>query len=167
MDRAKYLFLDFDGVLNSGNNYNRLLRSGAPTGDAWGTLFDARCVGRLARIVERTGARIVVTSTWRYLYPLAELRNMWRERGLPGQVCDTLPTDMAPPGTKATLRGMEIEEWFRRRGEPAERENAGRKYAILDDEPGFLPHQLPHLITTDPDTGLSDHNAEQAIALLA
>lgn len=159
----KYIFLDFDGVLNSGNNYNRLVMSGLPVKDRYGTLFDAKCVSRLDMVLERTGAKIIVTSSWRYVLSLRELDAMWRERELPGAISDILPLDVPlPPNPYSPQRGAEIEEWFRRRRKQA----AKCRYAIIDDVPDFLPHQMPHVVCTNPDKGFSDENVEQAVALL-
>lgn len=156
----KYIFLDFDGVLNSGRNYERMAEESLPGRDRYGTLFDTACVESLRRIVQQTGGRIIVTSSWRYLLSLNELTDMWRERRLPGRLTGVLPTDMLGPSMPG--RGAEIEEWFRRnRKKPRE-----CQYVILDDEPGYLIHQQPHLVLTDPAVGLSPENAELAIGLL-
>lgn len=159
----KYIFLDFDGVLNSGNNYNRLVMSGQPVKDCYGTLFDAKCVSRLAQILERTGAKIIVTSSWRYVLSIDELNAMWRERNLPGTISGILPLDvLLSPDPYSPQRGAEIDEWFSRRGKPA----SECRYAILDDVPDFLPHQKSHVVCTNPDKGISDEDVEQAIGLL-
>lgn len=63
----KIIFLDVDGVLvHSGT-----VGLGKETGEAFGTSFyhaatiDQECLKRLLRIVEATGAKIVVSSVWR------------------------------------------------------------------------------------------------------
>ncbi len=38
--KNKYLFLDFDGVLNSNKNYRTLQMLGVPARDEYGTIFD-------------------------------------------------------------------------------------------------------------------------------
>ena len=42
--KNKYLFLDFDGILNSNKNYRTLQMLGIPTRDECGTIFDLQYV---------------------------------------------------------------------------------------------------------------------------
>lgn len=159
----KYIFLDFDGVLNSGNNYNRLVMSGQPAKDCYGTLFDAKCVRRLGKILERTDAKIIITSSWRYVLSLEELNAMWSERSLPGAINGILPGDvLLSPDLYFPQRGVEIEEWFHRQSKKA----SECKYVILDDVLDFLPYQMPHVVCTNPNKGITDENVEQAVRLL-
>ena len=77
------IFLDFDGVLNTEQYQAWLAIEGKPKKDAWGPLFDPRAVANLQKIVEATDARIVISSSWRYIPTLGSLRMMWEVRGLP------------------------------------------------------------------------------------
>ena len=58
----KYLFLDVDGVLNSVSWYREEWNKNHayPQGD-----FDPKCVELVNRIVEETGCKVVVSSSWR------------------------------------------------------------------------------------------------------
>ena len=58
----KYLFLDIDGVLNSVSWYREewSKNHAYPQGD-----FDPKCVELVNRIVEETGCKVVVSSSWR------------------------------------------------------------------------------------------------------
>ena len=56
------IFLDFDGVLNTKRYQARLVVNGKPTKDAWGPLFDPRAVDNRRKIIESTGAEIVISS---------------------------------------------------------------------------------------------------------
>ena len=58
----KYLFLDIDGVLNSVSWYREEWNKNHvyPQGD-----FDPKCVELVNRIVEETGCKVVVSSSWR------------------------------------------------------------------------------------------------------
>ena len=69
----KILFLDFDGVLNC---YDDIGRGPDPINPA--------AVARLNVIVARTGARIVITSSWRLRYPLDALRARLAMAGFEG-----------------------------------------------------------------------------------
>lgn len=61
--KNKYLFLDFDGVLNSNKNYRTLQMLGVPTRDEYGTIFDSKCVECLRDIIDTIEIKIVITSS--------------------------------------------------------------------------------------------------------
>ena len=73
----KVIFLDIDGVLNTKYWHAQKEK------DQYGYTFDATAVANLAKIIEKTGADIVISSSWKCM-GLAELRNMWVDRQLPG-----------------------------------------------------------------------------------
>ena len=60
----KVIFLDIDGVLNPLFNIRRQHRLKRRTSSYYITL-DKYCLNNLKRIVETTGAKIVVSSSWR------------------------------------------------------------------------------------------------------
>lgn len=70
----KIIFLDIDGVLNTKYWYNQMSRS-TPK-DKYGYAFDPNAVANLKRIIDETGADIVISSSWKSL-GLTELENMW------------------------------------------------------------------------------------------
>ena len=53
----KLIFLDIDGVLNSRNT---------PNPRDFPYIVDEELLARLRRLLERTGASVVLSSTWRY-----------------------------------------------------------------------------------------------------
>lgn len=63
----KIVFLDIDGVLNCTATYDRLRERNLPIHDDadW---IEAELLARLDRICERTGALVVVHSSWRHKY---------------------------------------------------------------------------------------------------
>ena len=63
MDR--YLFLDFDGVLNTGKYAKRMAQEGIDPFDEFGAIFDPEAIENLKHIVELTGGKIVLSTTWR------------------------------------------------------------------------------------------------------
>lgn len=155
----RIIFLDFDGVLNSLDNYRRLREVGEPTGDEYGSAFDGNCVTALRKIVETTGAGIVLTSSWRYFLDMDGMTRMWNDRRLPGKLIGRTPTDLVIDPEEQCKRGVEIGEWLSRR-------KAVTDYVIIDDDSDFLPDQLPHLIRTDPKVGLTDEDANRAISII-
>jgi hypothetical protein len=58
-----YLFLDIDGVLNTGLYSDYLIENGLFETDADGYLFDPEAVKNLQTIIEETDAKIIITST--------------------------------------------------------------------------------------------------------
>lgn len=59
----KVIFLDIDGVLNTKWWYTQMNRN-TPK-DKYGYAFDPKAVANLRRIVEETGADIVISSSWK------------------------------------------------------------------------------------------------------
>lgn len=151
---SSIIFLDFDGVLNTEQYQARLVMDGDLTKDAWGPLFDPRAVGNLHKIVEATGADIVISSSWRYIHRLGSLRMMWEIRELPGDILDTLPC-----GASYISRGEEIECWLSQHDQS--------NYIIIDDLNDFYPSQLDRYVETNPIVGISAADVERAIRILS
>ena len=80
----KYLFIDFDGVLNTHNYRSYLIENETDTNDEFGCLFDPQAVACLKFIVEKTAAKIVISSSWKE-YGADFLRELWEKRNLPEQ----------------------------------------------------------------------------------
>lgn len=156
----KYIFLDIDGVLNS--NFFFIERSQS---DRWKEAYekypqeiahgvcsiDEKAVTRLNKIIKETGAKIVVSSTWRHDPYLQEIFNVV---GIETPILDVTPS------LKSRVRGEEIQAWLDKISEPY-------KYVILDDDTDMLPKQFPYFIQTDClKWGLDDNDVELAIKLL-
>lgn len=132
----RVLFLDIDGVLNS-EKYARSLAKGGMLG------IDPEAVRILDEILEATGAKIVLSSTWR-LYP--DLRADVRKNV--GEFIDVTKS------LRSGFRGDEIREWLERHPEVTE-------YAILDDDSDFYADQ--YLYKTRFATGLTPEIAKRVI----
>ena len=83
----RIIFLDFDGVLNTEYYQGLLQFQGKQWQDQYGAFFDPRAVRQLKRVIDTTGADIVVESSWKYL-GLEAMQELWRVRNLPGRVID-------------------------------------------------------------------------------
>lgn len=142
-----YIFLDFDGVLNSERWYARGRRDSLCTGSA--KSIDPAAVGLLNQLIDRSGARIVVSSTWR-LAGLHSVRATLAQRGSIGRVVDVTPELGGP-------RGKEIEWWLRR--------NAASRIVILDDD-SDMGDLLPWLVKTSHQEGITEDHVEAALAIL-
>lgn len=63
-NRIKFIFLDFDGVLNTEQYRAELQIGGKPINDKYGPLFSPKSVMKLSAILERTHAKIILTTSW-------------------------------------------------------------------------------------------------------
>ncbi len=93
-----------------------------------------------------TGAKIVVSSSWRDLR-IEQLRKLWEDIPMPGELVGTTPVWIL---TKKEA----IEHWIK--------QHTDDRYVILDDADLGLDYQ----IRTDPYIGLVEEDAEKAIKLL-
>ncbi|MCM1140833.1 MAG: HAD domain-containing protein [Muribaculum sp.] len=151
----KIIFLDFDGVMDTASYCSYLERKGMPECDLnRRPYFDPKCIKYLQMIIDATGADVVVSSDWKYIDSYGDLIEMWKERGLPGFI-----TDVTPNVSKH--RGDEIDRWL-------EECKTSVNYVILDDLDSscFNKHQLPFLITINPNIGLDYTSACKAIEIL-
>lgn len=64
-DADKIIFLDVDGVLNSQSYCIEWMRRSRVDNDNSGKEIDESCVNNLKEIFDKTGAAIVLSSTWR------------------------------------------------------------------------------------------------------
>lgn len=133
----KYLFLDVDGVLNSVSWYREEWNKNHvyPQGD-----FDPKCVELVNRIVEETGCKVVVSSSWR---TESNLQSIFDKAGLEFKIHSITPF--------GSHRGCEIQEWLDSQTEPY-------VYAILDDDRDMLSHQRKYFIKTNTVIGITDEN---------
>ena len=105
----KIIFLDIDGVLNCATTTKRL--------DACFefNFVDTRKVLRLRDIVERTGAKLVLSSTWRFG---ADSKAFWLEREALRELVAEFRRLRCPlwfdttPYLPATKRWQEINAWL-------------------------------------------------------
>lgn len=150
----KVIMLDIDGVLNEDTT---------PTRTKSRVMFiDEEKLLRLKRIVDETGAKIVLSSTWRYDRndpehngDFLELQEAFRQVGL--EFYSYTPVDAV-----GIRRGMEIKAWLGTHPEVD-------RYIILDDELFDYAERglLPRLVKPSfCDGGLTEELAEEAIGML-
>jgi hypothetical protein len=160
------LFLEIDGVLLSGRAWlmprNRALRAWTATmkpRDAFSevgrdAVFDPCAIALLVQICEATGARLVVSSGWRYTVGVAETRAKLVEQGV-GE--NLFHENWACPHQRHGQpdKYVDIQNWLEGHGarEPG-------SWLVLDDEPGATPD--PTLLL-DSMEGLGVRGAAAAI----
>ena len=166
----KIIFLDFDGVLNTEHYQNLLQYQGKPWQDEYGAFFDPNAVKQLKRIIDATGADIVVESSWKYL-GLDAMKELWKVRSLPGRVIDITPSSISDEylsnvdldnldTSMLHCKGLEIASWL------SKYETQDIRYIIIDDEYVILDSQLSHFILTNPYEGITEEQANKIILIL-
>lgn len=150
----KVIFLDIDGVLNHEKHYEWLLGTDEPTllqrVYPYSEINPKSCQF-LNDIIKETGAKIVVSSSWR-LDGENRLNSLFKHFGLP-RIYSTTPC-------LNTARGIEIDAWL---GSHPEVDT----YVILDDDEDMNEHQLPYFIKTNPyGDGLNKEVKDKAIKIL-
>lgn len=146
----KYIFLDFDGVLNSWPYLAQVVD--VPHGVRH---IDPDAVFQLQRVVDATGARIVVSSTWRKLYSVQELSDMLAENGLMADVIDVTPSH------NNGYRGHEIQQWLDDHFEFDDYPT----FVIVDDGSDMEPF-MDHFVQTEIEYGLTPDKADEMIEKL-
>jgi len=158
----RVLFLDIDGVLNHYNTYDGCQPGRIPVAP--------ECMARLNNLVERSGAKVVISSSWRKFAAWTELAPALAREGLVAEVIGETPDLINDPvwlaewksrnGTfyyERLERGHEIRQWLADHPEVEE-------FVILDDgnDMGVL---LPWLVLTDPLHGLQYRDIDVALGL--
>ena len=176
----RVIFLDVDGVLNSEEYLlkleaqHRLLGHTEPASPKRETTcdcfklyhqIDRDAVARVNRIVEVTGSKIVISSTWRKLFDPPDLRRLLEAHGLVGEIIGETPDGHKTPEMAAVYghiermyRGYEIDFWLRQHPEVD-------RFVILDDGSDMVMH-TKRLVQTDCAEGLLDDHVELAIRVM-
>ena len=173
----KVLFLDIDGVLNSENwfayriycvknNMVNILMNFVDTDDRnikhKLTMLDDRAIANLNRIIEETGCKVVLSSSWRSSIESENIftRNLLKLKGFKYEFYDVTPrlwfSDFS------IRRGEEIKFWLDKESEKHEIES----FVILDDDSDMLPEQMNNFIHVDGQVGLTDRDVLTAIKIL-
>lgn len=154
----KVVFLDVDGVLNCRSRWVK------GCGAYW---IDPILMSRLVRLCETTGAKIVVSSTWRHGRTVEDLQALLESKGLPSTIRVIGKTPEAaqqivtgPLAELTTCRGIQIGAWL---GD--HEEGQVESFVILDDD-SDMAHLTDYLVQTGWEDGLLDAHVDRAIALL-
>jgi hypothetical protein len=157
----KVIFLDIDGVLNSfdymhGANavWHESDHDYDIIRDKYGQKFDPRCVLWLEWIVKKTGAKIVISSSWR-MSGLRVMQDMWDLRNLPGEVIDITPDAV---NAMDESRGREIQLWLDK--------NEVDTYCIIDDDSDMLSSQSLFFVQTKSKYGITRGEALDVVSTL-
>jgi hypothetical protein len=134
----KVIFLDIDGVLNSDSTSNPR---------RFPYIVDAVILARFRELVRKTGAKVILSSTWR-VDPIGLLAAKYYQ----------VPFDDVCPDIPAEPRCEEMQSWLRQHEDVT-------RYVVLDDDDDCLD-ELP-LFQPSGKTGLTDeiaHGIEEFLA---
>lgn len=149
----KIIFLDIDGVLVTESHLRNIsgMLSSTLAKDGH-TVFDPNAVSNLKKILTKTDAEIVISSTWRIGIGTEGMRKIWEGRNMPGNIIGCTQSLIG------NNRGKEIQNWLDT--------NQCDSFVIIDDEDDMLISQLNNFVQTTSFRGLTNKAAEKAIKCL-
>ena len=167
------IFLDIDGVLNSGRSYEVYCErdiTDIPKKYNWAAALAASTVDPVAvalvnRVIAATKAKVVVSSSHRVSFikgfgytgvtvvDLVELREYIHALGIEAEVIDATPL---LPGY---ARGEEIKQWLRLHPSVTD-------YLILDDDADMLEEQQDRFVHTSTSDGFMFSHYRKALKIL-
>ena len=128
----RVIFLDIDGCLVTARAMRiaRELRTPGPLTNL-NKCFDEDCVNVLNRFIEASGAKVVVSSTWRIGQTIASMQDIMNKNKVKCEVIGLTGFD------KDGIRGLEIWEWLL--------SNKGKwdDYLVIDDDSRDLVDYIP------------------------
>ena len=139
----KIIFLDVDGVLVTTKSMEHWC-------DEFGChSFDPQAVRVLNQIVYRTGAEIVLSSTWRFLHNKDEFNELASQSNLHYPIIEYTPF--------FGHRNNEIKKWLSNNPDVAD-------YLVIDDED--LSLDFEKFIRTEIQSGLNPNHLNDAVRIL-
>lgn len=159
----KLIFLDVDGVLNSGDGNNaigELILEGFIPSHCDQRWFQPRHVRLLYKIEHLTGAHLVLSSSWRNGNSLDYVQSLMREAGHPR------PTLIGKTDSEGPTRGAEIARYLKRYNNDPVLDNVST-YVVLDDDwDKDLDLDLDHFVQIDYREGLTERHVQRAVEIL-
>ena len=173
----KVLFLDIDGVLNSenwfgyrlycikNNMFNEVINFVNTNDERIKyklSMIDDRAIANLNRIIEETGCKVVLSSSWRSSRKSVNdlTQYILKIKGFKYELYSVTPRIQREEF--GTQRGEEIQMWMDKESEKHKIES----FVILDDDSDMLPEQMNNFIHIDGQVGLIDKDVVTAIKIL-
>jgi len=160
----KLIFLDIDGVLNYKlfwKEKRQCERRDELSDDAPDGAHDL-CENRielLNSLIEDTGAKVVVSSSWRKNRTIEELQTVLDYKGFKGEVIDKTPClyfkEREDGYHRSVPRGNEIKAWMEMNKGILGEKFSKVKYVIFDDDSDMLYWQRNQFIHIDRYIGLT------------
>lgn len=162
----KYIFLDIDGVLNSDDwdNSEEFKKESAGMPSALIIMvnhylhLDPKAVKLINDLVDRSGAEVVLSSTWRIKYSPEEVTKMLQGRGATFTIKTCTPR-VYGKFSERIPRGKEIAKYI------SDLQAAPESFVIIDDIDDMI-HLKKHLVLTDVKTGITMADVEKCLKIL-
>lgn len=152
----RVIFLDIDGVLNCWDcvkaHVQRLDALPAGSKRDYTDCIGSHHVVSLNNIIQRSGAKIVISSAWRKLNTLEYLSEFLHSHGVQGEF-------IGMPPSLGTERGLEIAAWLNEHPHPSV-----ESFVILDDS-SDMAHLERCLVRTNMESGLTERHVARAVAM--
>lgn len=160
----KLIFLDFDGVLNSRKWMEGFHQKVREYNKPESTILvepedalDPTPVELINQLVEKSGAKVIISSSWRILHGLESLNKILKNAGAKFEAIDTTPRTYEE-------RGIEIQQYLdylKSKGDEVE------SFVIIDDD-SDMAHFLntKHFIKTAFEFGFMEWHLEEALKVL-
>ena len=183
----KVIFLDIDGVLNCEKAY----RSGQCNYVEWTNHLGERdhhqsfCLWSkdlLNKLIEETGAKIVISSTWRSS-GIEFMKSVWQHEGMKGEIIGVTPNFRGDIDGYTIPRGCEIDyylkhdlefshiNWDKGVQQKYIDESGVENYIIIDDDSDMLYNQRHHFVHVLPSPrnkeGFNEKYYKQALEKLS
>lgn len=147
------ILLDIDGVMVPANSWKKpeFHDDGFP-------VFSSKSTSALQKIIDETGAALLLTTSHKLKYTIAQWRGIFKSRGI-----DVKQIHRLNSSSLHLSRKEEILNWYNEKHTP------DTKFVIIDDEKTLndLPVSIKNnLVLTSPTIGLTDELAENAILIL-
>jgi hypothetical protein len=176
--KMKVVFLDIDGVLNIGDTTflpEVYVMADLEKGEqkVGFNVLSASCISQLNRVTETTGAKIVISSSWRCGLPTPKgmrlLATYLKSCGVTGDIISRTPiypeyaAEMAKEGKSSTIialawaRGKEIQLWLDK--------HLVDSFVIVDDM-SDMEHLTPFLVQTNFEDGITKEVSDKMIEVL-
>ena len=174
----KLIFLDIDGVLNNTTWFNWCYKHPEFEKEGGDRNINPDCVKKINDICYKTGAYIVLSSSWRLWSFEVTINNLKAYRDLKPILNKFV--GITPRNEESYFsRGEEITYFLnccRKRNfytvdgnqlvDKKYSFNQFPKYVIIDDDNDFLYNQVSFFIKTDFENGITDKDVESAIKIL-
>jgi len=160
---TKVVFLDFDGVLLPDPDAHAQAQNGMNSSNYLSSVvFNPLCVSNLLHLLNKTGAEIVLSTSWADGHSLSDLSNCLMRNGID----PTLIFDYDDPGEKTYMtprdpkynRGEEVRAWLTEHTEI-------QQWVALDDNPSIMLLR-ERVVRTNPSRGFDRAALQKAMSFL-
>ena len=163
-NKINVLFLDLDGVINNTTDDLYSFKfMGYDTGDK----FSIKLVHNLNTLIKHYDLKIVLSSSWRKLYDIISMREIFIQMGIEGELIDyttkeymdkTYYKDLEYDKSRIPKdRGMQISHWL------DERKYNIDKYLVIDDDIDAKFGHENNFIKTNVKVGFDDITLKETI----